>query len=169
MTSAGWRTLVLLACPVMWAAVSAGAVPCPADKGSAFAWWVGTWNYSVAGYDAGVTTVAPTGDGCALREEFIDRGGQKQRTSIDYDSTTGDWRRVVVDPFRTYRSTGRFSADGSIAFYETPSTARHIDPWTTIGSTSSVRSRTTMERRGASSLTRPTRVVREVRRTGSER
>src|SRR6185437_3774854 len=30
------------------------------------------------------------------------------------------WKRVVVDPFRTYASTGVFAPDGSISFYETP-------------------------------------------------
>jgi hypothetical protein len=101
---------------------------CAETQRSSFAWWVGSWNYSVPGFDPGVTTVAAKNGGCGLQEEFVDRGGQEAHTSLEYDVSTGEWRRVVVDPFRTYNSAGKFASDGSIAFYETPTDRESYRP-----------------------------------------
>lgn len=98
----------------------ANAGSCPAAVAAAFAWWPGRWAYSVPRYDPGTSTVTATNDGCALAEAFVDRTGQQQHTTITYDSVGRQWKRHVVDPFRTYDSNGTFAGDGSIAFYETP-------------------------------------------------
>lgn len=106
------------------------SIKCPAAQATAFAWWVGTWNYSVPGFDPGVTTVTTTNGSCSLKEEFVDSHNQLAHTSILYDSTVKQWKRTVTDPFRTYNSAGVFAADGSIAFYETPTdreTYRPVD------------------------------------------
>src|SRR5215472_1292851 len=92
-----------------------GASPC-----GDFSWWPGQWDYAVPGYDPGVSVVTDSAGGCALKEEFSDIHSQKQHTTIRYDAGTERWERVVVDPFRTYKSNGSFAPDGSIAFYETP-------------------------------------------------
>lgn len=93
---------------------------CADAPGDAFHWWPGTWDYATPGYDPAVSTVTASTDGCTFTEEFVDVHQQRQHSTIQYDTTAHRWRRVVVDPFRTYRSTGVFAADGSISFYETP-------------------------------------------------
>ncbi|HKV70364.1 MAG TPA: hypothetical protein VJN62_03910 [Gemmatimonadales bacterium] len=93
---------------------------CPGAPAAAFHWWPGTWDYATPGYDPAVSTVTVSDDGCTFTEVFVDIHQQRQHTTIQYDATAHRWQRVVVDPFRTYRSTGVFAADGSIAFYETP-------------------------------------------------
>lgn len=85
-----------------------------------FSWWPGVWNYSTPGYDPAMSTVTASADGCTLTEEFVDIHQQRQHTTIRYDAKEHRWKRVVVDPFRTYASTGVFAPDGSISFYETP-------------------------------------------------
>jgi len=95
-------------------------VSCSPKTAAQFSWWPGTWGYAVPGYDPGVSVVAVSDSGCTVKEEFVDTHGQKQHTTIQWDATHARWQRVVVDPFRTYTSTGTFAADGSIAFYETP-------------------------------------------------
>lgn len=97
-----------------------GAITCSTATAATFAWWVGKWSYSVPGYDPGTSTVTSSSNGCALAEAFVDRTGQQQHTTIRYDSVGQQWKRNVIDPFRTYNSAGTFAADGRIAFYETP-------------------------------------------------
>jgi hypothetical protein len=122
-----WLTLAFIAAAAPASAPRAG---CPSAAAAAFAWWVGSWNYTVPGYDPGTTTVSATNGGCALHEEFVDVHGAKAHTTIEYDATAKQWKRTVTDPFRTYRSTGTFASDGAIAFYETPAdreTYRPVD------------------------------------------
>lgn len=138
MTFARWSALPLLVATAMCSGAATGSgptgtaasntVPCPQGVGVTFAWWVGTWDYSVPGYDPGTSTVTASSGGCALAEAFVDRTGQQQHTTIQYDSTGHQWKRVVVDPFRTYNSTGNFASDGSIAFYETPTDRESYHP-----------------------------------------
>ncbi len=93
---------------------------CTPALASQFAWWAGTWDYAIPGYDPGVTTVTPSEDGCQLQEEFVDVGNKQAHTTILFDPGSQRWKRLVADPFRTYRSSGVFAPDGSIAFYESP-------------------------------------------------
>ncbi|HEY4304714.1 MAG TPA: hypothetical protein VGM82_09615 [Gemmatimonadaceae bacterium] len=96
----------------------ASSSACPAAIAESFAWWAGRWNYAVPGFDPATSTITSSNDGCMLAEAFVDRTGQQQHTTIQYDSVAHHWKRHVVDPFRTYDSAGSFAADGSIAFYE---------------------------------------------------
>ncbi|MEO8029453.1 MAG: hypothetical protein ABJC74_09080 [Gemmatimonadota bacterium] len=103
---------------------------CPAAQAALFRWWAGIWDYAIPGYDPGVTTVTPSEDGCQLQEEFVDVGNKQAHTTILFDPGSQRWKRLVADPFRTYRSSGVFAPDGSIAFYETPTereTYRPVD------------------------------------------
>ncbi|MEP6494266.1 MAG: hypothetical protein ABJF01_16405 [bacterium] len=95
------------------------AARCTTAQAATFAWWVGTWDYAIPGFDPGVTTVTASNAGCSLQEEFVDIHNMKAHTTISFDSTTQKWKRTVADPFRTYNSTGTFATDGSIAFFET--------------------------------------------------
>lgn len=107
---------------------SSACADAPKDE---FSWWPGVWNYSTPGYDPAVSTVTASVDGCILTEEFVDIHQQRQHTTIRYDAQEHRWKRVVVDPFRTYASTGAFAPDGSISFYETRTdreTYRPADP-----------------------------------------
>jgi hypothetical protein len=116
---------ILLFLPILLGGAAAGRHPqgsdslgsCPAKE---FSWWPGRWDYATPGYDPGVSVVTDSEGGCLLKEEYVDTHGQKQHTTIHYDAPTKRWERLVVDPFRTYHSSGSFAPDGSIAFYETP-------------------------------------------------
>jgi hypothetical protein len=109
-------------------ATPVATVNCTAAVAATFAWWIGAWDYTVPGFDPGVTTVTPGSGGCALQEEFVDVHGRQSHTTIQFDETTQKWRRSVTDPFRTYLSTGVFAPDGSIAFYETPTDRESYRP-----------------------------------------
>ncbi len=112
-------TVTILALLAALAPLRAPSIACPASDAAAFAWWPGTWSYSVPHFDPGVTTVTATSGGCVLHEEFVDIRDNKAHTTIEYDAAARIWKRTVTDPFRTYHSTGTFSPDGTIAFYET--------------------------------------------------
>jgi len=122
MPIARWRALPLLVGAMVCSTTSSTQVvaPCPADAAAAFAWWAGKWSYFIQGFDPATSTIAATNGGCTLAEAFVDRSGAQQHTTIQYDTVGKQWKRHVVDPFRTYDSAGRFASDGSIAFYETP-------------------------------------------------
>ena len=110
---------VTTVCSSSGTAPATASAQCTPAQAATFAWWVGSWNYTVPGFDPGVTTVTATNGGCTLQEEFVDVGNQKAHTTIQFDSTSRQWKRTVTDPFRTYKSTGTIGPDGSIAFYET--------------------------------------------------
>jgi hypothetical protein len=123
--SSGLRTAAFLATALSCAgAGTTGPTPsvCPAEEQAAFAFWEGTWDYSVPGFDPAVSVFTRTNNGCQLDEQFVDIGGQKQHTTITWDADAQVWKRHVVDPFRSYSSQGHFDG-ATIHFFET-ATAR---------------------------------------------
>jgi hypothetical protein len=70
---------------------------CPAPEHRQFEFWVGDWNVTVQGKQAGVNQVTLEEAGCVIHERWTGaRGGTGQSFNF-YDRTTGKWVQFWVD------------------------------------------------------------------------
>ena len=106
------RPRTILAAAVVFAAVSSTqglpaqtASPtfgCPAPEHQQFAFWVGDWNVTVQGTQAGTNRVTLEEGGCLIHEHWTGaRGGTGQSFNF-YDRTIGKWHQLWVDNQGTY-------------------------------------------------------------------
>jgi hypothetical protein len=70
---------------------------CPAPEHKQFAFWVGDWNVTVQGNQAGTNRVTLEESGCVIHEHWTGaRGGTGQSFNF-YDRTIGKWHQFWVD------------------------------------------------------------------------
>jgi hypothetical protein len=75
---------------------------CPAPEHQQFAFWVGDWNVTVQGNQAGTNKVTLEENGCLIHEHWTGaRGGTGQSFNF-YDRTMGKWHQVWVDNQGSY-------------------------------------------------------------------
>jgi hypothetical protein len=92
--------IVLAAASIARALPAQAAAPvfgCPAPEHQQFAFWVGHWNVTTQGTQAGVNRVTMEENGCVIHERWTGaRGGTGQSFNF-YDRTIGKWHQFWVD------------------------------------------------------------------------
>ncbi len=93
-------SVVLLGPGLSGAGLQAQAAPtfgCPAPEYRQFEFWVGDWNVTAQGGQAGTNNVTLEEDGCLIHEHWVgSRGGTGQSFNF-YDRTIGKWQQIWVD------------------------------------------------------------------------
>jgi hypothetical protein len=70
---------------------------CDAAVRRQFDFWVGEWNVTVAGKQAGVNRIDKILDGCALLENWTGAGGMAGKSLNFYDPLRDQWHQTWVD------------------------------------------------------------------------
>ena len=95
-----WAVLTLtslLSAPVAAQTDSAQAFGCSGPTQRQFDFWVGSWNVTAQGRQAGINDVTVEEGGCVLHEHWTgSRGGTGQSFNV-YDQAIGKWHQFWVD------------------------------------------------------------------------
>lgn len=77
----------------------APAAPCSSQKHRQFDFWIGDWNVTSAGQQAGTNSIYPIHKGCALQENWQGAGeGGLSGTSFNiYDQANDKWHQTWID------------------------------------------------------------------------
>jgi hypothetical protein len=87
---------------------------CPASEHRQFEFWVGNWNVTVQGHQAGTNEVTLEESGCVIHEHWIGAGGGTGQSFNFYDRAIGQWHQFWVDNQGNYlHLTGRYG-DGRL-------------------------------------------------------
>jgi hypothetical protein len=107
----------MLILPVVLAAQGAGSPSgCTAVEHRQFDFWVGDWNVTVQGDQAGTNDVTLEEQGCVLHEHWAgSRGGTGQSFNF-YDRVEGKWHQLWVDSGGNYLHLTGAYADGQMRF-----------------------------------------------------
>lgn len=105
----------ILFVPAGLAAQGAGSPPgCSMAEHRQFDFWVGDWNVTVQGNQAGTNDVTLEEQGCVLHEHWVgSRGGTGQSFNF-YDRVEGKWHQVWVDNGGNYLHLTGSYADGQM-------------------------------------------------------
>lgn len=103
--------LLLLAAPV--AAQKPAAKPACSDSVyRQFDFWLGDWNVTMNGNQAGTNNITLEEEGCLLHEHWVGSKGGTGQSFNFFDRTTGEWTQVWVDnQGGNLHLTGRFSGN----------------------------------------------------------
>jgi len=84
---------------------------CNTPDHRAFDFWVGDWNVTVGGNQAGTNRITLEESGCILHEHWVGQGGSTGQSFNFFDRRTGEWNQVWVDNSGgVLRFTGKFIA-----------------------------------------------------------
>lgn len=97
-----WLTALLMTPLVAFAqdpAPEAASSPCSAPQHRQFDFWIGRWNVTADGREAGTNHIHPVHGGCALQENWQGAGpGGISGSSLNlYDSARQGWHQTWVD------------------------------------------------------------------------
>ena len=97
-------TMLLLAgtglFPIQQAAGQAPARPaqdCSGPDHRAFDFWLGDWNVTTNGAQAGTNLITATQQGCILHEHWRGADGSSGESFNFFDRTTGQWNQLWID------------------------------------------------------------------------
>jgi hypothetical protein len=112
--------LSMLTLIVVWPAPAAraqGTAPhnCAGAEARQFDFWVGNWNVTVAGKQAGTNEVTLEENGCVLHEHWTSsRGGSTGQSFNFFDRTISRWHQFWVDNGGNYLHLTGAYADGKL-------------------------------------------------------
>jgi len=117
---------------------AAPASPCSSAEYRQFDFWIGDWNVSSDGQQAGTNSIHPVHRGCALQEDWqgAGEGGISGSSFNIYDKASGKWHQTWVDANGTLLSLDGGLADGVMVLSgqrparEGSGTALHRISWT---------------------------------------
>jgi hypothetical protein len=75
----------------------APTVGCPAPEHRQFEFWVGDWNVTVQGNQAGTNVVTLEENGCLIHEHWTGAKGGTGQSFNFYDQSTKEWHQFWVD------------------------------------------------------------------------
>ncbi len=91
---ATWLGLVALSTPPLTAQ---NPSPCSAPEFRQFDFWIGTWDVTSNGNEAGSNVIEAKLGGCVLHEHWTGASGNVGESFNTYDRTTGQWHQTWVD------------------------------------------------------------------------
>ena len=71
--------------------------PCSDPAYRQFDFWIGDWNVTAGGQQAGTNSITRELAGCALQERWEGAGGSRGTSINFYDATSGAWHQNWVD------------------------------------------------------------------------
>jgi hypothetical protein len=92
------------------------ANPCSSGKHRQFDFWIGDWNVTANGQQAGTNSIHPIQNGCALQENWQGAGeGGISGTSFNiYDQANDKWHQTWVDSSGTLLELDGGLVDGNM-------------------------------------------------------
>ncbi|MDZ4675599.1 MAG: hypothetical protein SGI84_14185, partial [Gemmatimonadota bacterium] len=89
---------------------------CNTPDHRAFDFWVGDWNVTMGGNQAGTNRITLEEGGCILHEHWVGALGGSGQSMNFFDRSTGEWNQVWVDRGGgVIRLTGTF-VDGTLRY-----------------------------------------------------
>ena len=70
---------------------------CPAEVRRQFDFWIGEWNVTVGGQQAGESRIERILEGCALLENWTGAGGMSGKSLNFYDPAREQWHQTWID------------------------------------------------------------------------
>lgn len=71
--------------------------PCSSSEHRQFDFWIGDWDVTVSGKQAGTNSIQPILGNCVLLENWTGNGGVAGMSFNIYDSAKGKWQQTWVD------------------------------------------------------------------------
>ncbi len=71
--------------------------PCSLPEHRQFDFWIGEWDVTVSGKQAGTNSIQPILGNCVLLENWAGNGGVSGKSFNIYDSAKGKWQQTWVD------------------------------------------------------------------------
>lgn len=97
-----------------YAQEQARPVPCSTDNYRQFDFWVGEWNVTSDGKQAGTNRIEKVHNDCALAEHWQGAGNFSGSSYNIYDWSTGQWHQTWVDSTGTLLQLDGGLVDGSM-------------------------------------------------------
>ena len=69
---------------------------CVDEKSDQFDFWIGEWDVTANGKEAGTNSIQPILDGCVLMENWKGAGGSRGSSFNFYNPSTGKWQQFWV-------------------------------------------------------------------------
>ena len=102
----------------------ASAFGCPDSGYRQFDFWLGDWNVTVQGKQAGTNAITLEEQGCLIHEHWTGAGGGTGQSFNFYDKATGRWHQFWVDNQGNYlHLTGMYAAERLTLTGEAPGPA----------------------------------------------
>ena len=89
---------------------------CSAAEFRQFDFWVGEWNVTMMGREAGTSSVTSEERGCVVHEHWAGKVGDTGQSFNFYNRQTGKWRQVWVASNGSSIDLSGTLVDGSIAY-----------------------------------------------------
>jgi hypothetical protein len=100
-----------------WAQAAAAPPKCDAAEHRQFDFWVGDWNVTTAGHQAGTNLITLEESGCVVHEHWTGAKGLTGQSFNFWDRLDRQWHQVWVDSAGNTLDLAGVFADGTLTFY----------------------------------------------------